>query len=53
MTASDSHTPAEGLVGLPAEDRERPAGAFLQSLAWDGEEPDPEVWRAEDFLALL
>lgn len=53
MTASDPHAPAEPVVGLSADDQERPAGSFLQSLAWDGEEPDPDVWRAEEFLALL
>jgi hypothetical protein len=53
MTASDARSPAEPFVGLSAEDEERPAGSFLQSIAWDGEEPDPDVWRAEDFLALL
>lgn len=53
MTASEARAGAEPPHGLSREEQDQPAGAYLQSLAWEGEEPDPDVWRAEDFLALL
>ncbi|MBL9026194.1 MAG: hypothetical protein JNL21_28630 [Myxococcales bacterium] len=54
MTASDPTEPSlPPLRNLEQAEASRPAGELLGTVPWLGEEPDPEVWRSEDFLALL
>lgn len=39
--------------GAPAETLDRPAGELLESLRWEGLEPDPDSLAAEVFLGWL
>jgi hypothetical protein len=52
MTASERQD-TQPVSNLSPEDAGRAAGHFLANLPWEGEHPDPETWRADEFLGLL
>jgi hypothetical protein len=43
----------EVVRGAPAEALDRPAGELLESLRWEGPDPDPDSLAAEAFLSWL
>lgn len=53
MTAAEKEQAQQFDRNLTQEDAEREAFRFFADLPWEGQAPDPDTWRADEFLGLL